>query len=41
MRKVYDKCMIKSDLQKIVRQSYHKMYDSSLAAGRQHQAHMQ
>jgi len=45
MRKVYDKRKIKQDLQKIVRQSYHisynKMYDSSLAVVRQHQARMQ
>jgi len=45
MQKVYDKCTIKRDLQKIVRQSYpksyDKMYDSSLGVARQHLACMQ
>jgi len=45
MWKVYDKCMLKRDLQKVVRQSYDKsydkMYDSSLAVVRQHQTCMQ
>jgi len=27
MQKVYDKCTIKRDLQKVVRQSYHISYD--------------
>jgi len=44
MRKVYNKYTIKRDLQKVVRQSYHKnydkTYDSSLAVVWQHLAHM-
>jgi len=45
MRKVYDKCTIKRDLQKksydSYNKSYDKMYDTSLAVVQQHQACMQ
>jgi len=45
MRKAYDKCTTKRNLQKIVGQSYcksyDKTYDTSSAVVQQHQARMQ